>query len=333
MKKLNIIVISLLIFITIYTAISKPVLHKHFIIAPAKFKLASINQIPQSNQSTTLFKLFETNTGNYIEEKQIQNNETSAIKETVSTEVNIIPSSLSSSSRSIKNTPQIANSYAQQEWDKLALSNRINSETMKNADRLRNDQLRKELREKELEQKRQAAKNKQRELANKNGRPITANNNQSDMDIILNSVLGHNNNITKESNSCPVCSGLKDMLNIQSKEEIIAWNVWRSNIQNRIMDTSNVNADVGALYTFTFNVDAAGNISNIEVRSNYKDKASKDAVYSAIQRLSNTPILKFPQNTNRKKVRFTGGFMVATYTQYASPSDYNDFERILRTNP
>ena len=131
-----------------------------------------------------------------------------------------------------------------------------------------------------------------------------------------------NNNITRSRNT----SKLTDS---RYRDELIAWNVWRSNIQNRIMDDSNVDAGYGTVFYFSFKVDKNKRISNIRVIctdfTNYK---SINAVKRAIINLDGNSILTFPKNTNRTNVEFTGGFMMADYIQYSTPDNYNDYEQV-----
>jgi hypothetical protein len=113
------------------------------------------------------------------------------------------------------------------------------------------------------------------------------------------------------------------------RDELIAWNVWRSNIQNTIMDNSDVDANYGTIFYFSFKVDKNRNISNIKIIStDFGNSASISEVRKAINGLRGKPILDFPEGTNRNHVDFTGGFIIGTVAQYATPDDYNDYERI-----
>ena len=115
------------------------------------------------------------------------------------------------------------------------------------------------------------------------------------------------------------------------QEEIIAWNRWRSNLQNQIMRDSRIDyAPLGTLFTFTFVVDKFGNISNIKImcsNPNYMDIA-RSRVKPAIANLQRKPILKFPKGSRRTSTIFIGGFTIETHEIYASPENYSDYERI-----
>ena len=141
-------------------------------------------------------------------------------------------------------------------------------------------------------------------------------------------------NYGREDLSCPICEGLHDFENADYKDakyrdETIAWNKWRSNLQNRIMDDSDIDADYGTIFYFSFTVDNNRNISNVRVIStNLWDKESTEVVRRAIIHLKGKPILNFPPNTNRSSIKFTGGFVIGTTSQYSTPGDYNDFEHV-----
>lgn len=115
-----------------------------------------------------------------------------------------------------------------------------------------------------------------------------------------------------------------------SREEIIAWNVWRSELQNRIMDESAIEAPVGTLILFSFDVSENGRISNLKYTCTNRQYAAdaKADMISILKRLQGDSILDFPPNTQRKNVRFKGGFILDYDTVYSKPSDYSDYERI-----
>lgn len=116
------------------------------------------------------------------------------------------------------------------------------------------------------------------------------------------------------------------------QEEIIAWNKWRSNLQNQIMRDSNIDyAPLGTLFTFTFVVDKFGNVSNIKVECsnpNFMDIA-RNNVKPAISRLQRKPILNFPMGTQRTTTVVVGSFLIGTQERFSSPDDYADFERVV----
>lgn len=115
------------------------------------------------------------------------------------------------------------------------------------------------------------------------------------------------------------------------QEEIIAWNKWRSNVQNQIMKNSNIEyAPLGTMFTFNFVVDKFGNVSNVKVdcsNPNYMDVA-RNNVKPAITKLQNQPILNFPKGTQRKSTVVQGYFFIGLEERYSTPNNFSDFERI-----
>ncbi|HIT91554.1 MAG TPA: hypothetical protein IAD11_01365 [Candidatus Stercorousia faecigallinarum] len=115
------------------------------------------------------------------------------------------------------------------------------------------------------------------------------------------------------------------------QEEIIAWNRWRSNIQNQIMKDSNIDyAPLGTLFLFTFVVDKYGNVSNIKVECSnpaFLDVA-RNNVKPAIAKLQKKPILNFPRGTQRTSTVVTGLFLIGTQERYSTPNDFSDYERV-----
>ena len=117
------------------------------------------------------------------------------------------------------------------------------------------------------------------------------------------------------------------------EEEIIAWNVWRSNIQNQIMKDSNIDfAPYGTVFTFTFIVDKFGNVSNIKVECSHPSfmDVARNNVKPAISNLQKKPILKFPRGTKRTSTVVQGMFLIGTQTRYSTPDNYSDYERVVR---
>lgn len=115
-----------------------------------------------------------------------------------------------------------------------------------------------------------------------------------------------------------------------SREEIIAWNIWRSDLQNKIMDMSALEAPVGTMVSFSFRVNDKGRISDLRfscTNKQYAADAQSDLI-SVLQTIEGTEILVFPKSTQRTQIIFKGAFLLDFATQYSSPSDYSDFERV-----
>ena len=120
---------------------------------------------------------------------------------------------------------------------------------------------------------------------------------------------------------------------LTEQEEIIVWNKWRSDLQNQVMRDTKILAPHGTGFKFSFTVDKYGNMSNIKVWSTnsvYTDLAVR-VIKPVLQSYQHKPILNFPNGTRRVITNVTGGFVIATKTQYSSPSDYSDYETVKTT--
>lgn len=121
---------------------------------------------------------------------------------------------------------------------------------------------------------------------------------------------------------------------MSEQEEIIAWNKWRSDIQNKIMVDSKIDyAPLGTMFLFSCVVDKYGNVSNIKAWSSNPSFSSvaKNNVKPAIANLQGKPILRFPRGTQRTTTVFNGAFLIGIEDRFSTPGDYADFERIMRS--
>ena len=119
---------------------------------------------------------------------------------------------------------------------------------------------------------------------------------------------------------------------LTEREEIIAWNKWRSNLQNQVMKDSNVRAPLGTQFKFSFTVDKYGNMSNVKVWSttpSYTDYAVR-TIKPVLMSYRNKAILNFPEGTKRVITNVEGGFVISRVTEYSTPADYHDYERVKR---
>lgn len=117
---------------------------------------------------------------------------------------------------------------------------------------------------------------------------------------------------------------------LQRKEETIAWNKWRSDLQNRIMMDAAVDAPLGTLMMFSFKVNKNRQISDIKILCTnplYQKEASKK-IGDAIRSYNGSKIVAFPKNTKRKSVKFDGSYLIWFETEYSTPANFNDLERI-----
>lgn len=113
-------------------------------------------------------------------------------------------------------------------------------------------------------------------------------------------------------------------------EEIIVWNKWRSDLQNKVMRDSTIAAERGTVFRFSFTVNKFGQISNLKVWSD-----SPEYTNYAIQKLKpqilsyqGQPIMRFPARTKRITTNVEGAFVVSNQDRYTTPGDYSDIERV-----
>lgn len=114
------------------------------------------------------------------------------------------------------------------------------------------------------------------------------------------------------------------------REEQIAWNKWRSDLTNEIMMSAQVEATMGTLFFFSFKVDKFRHISNIKAYSTnplFMDEA-KTKIIPAIKKLEYSALLTFPKGSKRKDTKVNASFLIWDETNLASPSDFNDIERV-----
>ena len=132
----------------------------------------------------------------------------------------------------------------------------------------------------------------------------------------------------------PPIPGKIEQQDTKTKEEleIIAWNKWRSDLQNQLMRDSKITAPIGTTFYFSFTVDKYGNISNLKTWSNnasYTPVAVR-IIKPLLLSYQHSQILKFPTNSERIMTNAEGSFTMAYSNRYSSPSDYNDYERVIK---
>lgn len=119
---------------------------------------------------------------------------------------------------------------------------------------------------------------------------------------------------------------------LTEEEEIIAWNKWRSDLQNKLMRDSKIAAPIGTSFEFSFTVDKFGTISNLKTWSSnpsYTPLAVR-VIKPLLSSYQKTAILNFPTGSKRVITNVNGGFTMARSSRYSSPSDYNDYERVTK---
>ena len=120
---------------------------------------------------------------------------------------------------------------------------------------------------------------------------------------------------------------------LTQQEETIAWNRWRSNLTNKIMqDTKLPYIPNGVLFQFSFTVDKYGKITNVQTGadpSNYTPYAIQ-YIAPVIRSYQGKSILVFPEGTARTVTQVTGKWRISNTEKFSTPQDYNDLERVIR---
>ena len=117
------------------------------------------------------------------------------------------------------------------------------------------------------------------------------------------------------------------------EQELIAWNIWRSNLQNKIMqDVRLPYIPNGTVFKFTFTVDKYGKITNVQTWSTNPAYTPYAIQYIApvIRSYQGRSILDFPEGSLRTTTDVKGGWMMSENERYSSPSDYNDVEKKVK---
>jgi len=120
---------------------------------------------------------------------------------------------------------------------------------------------------------------------------------------------------------------------LTEQQEEIAWNKWRSNLQNQIMKDSKLpSIPNGTVFKFTFTVDKYGKVSNVKtwsLTSTYTPYAIQ-YIAPVIRGYQGHSILDFPFGSNRVITNVEGGFKISNTSRYSTPNDYNDTETVKR---
>ena len=120
---------------------------------------------------------------------------------------------------------------------------------------------------------------------------------------------------------------------LTQQEEEIAWNIWRSNLQNKIMqDVRLPLIPNGVVFKFTFTVDKYGKISNVQTWATTPGYTPYAIQYIApvIRSYQGRSILNFPEGSLRVTTNVSGGWKIADKSRYSSPQDYHDVEKIVK---
>ena len=117
------------------------------------------------------------------------------------------------------------------------------------------------------------------------------------------------------------------------QEETIAWNIWRSNLTNKIMqDTKLPNIPNGTVFQFSFTVDKYGKVTNVQTGANPANYTPYAIQYIApvIRSYQGRSILNFPEGTARTSTQVTGKWRISNSEKFSTPQDYNDIEKVIK---
>ncbi len=292
-KILSTFVIISVLLLTIFSTAIRPELHKQFILTHPDFKISSLSQRPTDLQSVQMFRL-----GDAPEPIAIENSTPPVMIESepkiIPSDIKIIPSDFVQTVPA-GNNRQIPEQVAQPNSpQQLNNSDKI----LDQVEKMLNSEITPPVEQPKTEEKKADTKTPKTEEPKKEDNPLT----------------------------CSICDQLK---NPKIRAELIAWNKWRSDLQNRIMELSYVEAPYGTLFYFMFTVDNNRRIKNIRIistRSNTEDDIKN--IRSTIVGLNGDKILDFPKGSNRKSVTFSGGFLISDFEQFSTPSDFKDFEYV-----
>ena len=121
---------------------------------------------------------------------------------------------------------------------------------------------------------------------------------------------------------------------LTAQEEEIAWNKWRSRLQNQIMKDSKLpTVPDGTIFKFSFTVDKYGKVTNVKTYSVNPAYTPYAIQYIApvIRGYQGHSILTFPTGSSRTITDVTGSWKVTSgAAKYSSPHDYNDIEKVTR---
>ncbi len=113
--------------------------------------------------------------------------------------------------------------------------------------------------------------------------------------------------------------------------ELIRWNKWRSDLQNKIMqDVRLPIVPQGTVFKFSFDVDKYGKVMNIQTWSTNPSFTPYAIQYIApvIRSYQGKSILNFPEGSNRISTTVEGGWKISSSTKYSTPADFKDIETV-----
>lgn len=120
---------------------------------------------------------------------------------------------------------------------------------------------------------------------------------------------------------------------LTAQEEEIAWNKWRSNLNNQIMKDSKLpTMPNGIIFKYKFTVDKYGKVTNVQTSSTTSGYTPYAIQFIApvIRSYQGRAILNFPTGSNRVSVEVSGAWKISSSSKYSTPDDYHDIEKVKK---
>ena len=120
---------------------------------------------------------------------------------------------------------------------------------------------------------------------------------------------------------------------LTAQQEEIAWNKWRSNLNNQIMKDSKLpTMPNGIIFKYKFTVDKYGKVSNVQTSSTTPGYTPYAIQFIApvIRSYQGRAILNFPEGSKREYTEVSGAWKISSNAKLSTPDDYHDIEKIRR---
>jgi len=122
---------------------------------------------------------------------------------------------------------------------------------------------------------------------------------------------------------------------LTAQEEEIAWNKWRSNLNNQIMKDAKSKLPMmpnGTVFKYKFTVDKYGKISNVQTYSETSAYTPYAIQYimPVIRSYQGRSILNFPTGSNRVTTTVTAAWVISSNLKVSTPEDYHDIEKVKK---
>ena len=120
---------------------------------------------------------------------------------------------------------------------------------------------------------------------------------------------------------------------LTAQQEEIAWNKWRSNLNNQIMKDSKLpTMPNGIIFKYKFTVDKYGKVTNVQTTSTTPGYTPYAIQFIApvIRSYQGRSILNFPAGSKRLSTEVSGAWKISNNSKLSTPDDYHDIEKIKR---